>query len=185
MEKARISALLRSQRSLCGLTVDEVVERLKQFGIELSPKTLYGYENGVSMPNVPIFIALCDIYHVGNIIGAVSGDAPQKIPPATLAKEDWTVDQYNDFFNAKGILEKVFLLMDWGIPSFSGYESKLADCFPSNAEAANFDKLYSAFMKLDELTQGIILDQIESLANNPKNCKEKYRSSAPTAKSGA
>ena len=82
MEKARISALLRSQRSLCGLTVDEVVERLKQFGIELSPKTLYGYENGVSMPNVPIFIALCDIYHVGNIIGAVSGDAPQKIPPA-------------------------------------------------------------------------------------------------------
>ena len=75
--------------------------------------------------------------------------------------------------------------MDWGIPSFSGYESKLADCFPSNAEAANFDKLYSAFMKLDELPQGIILDQIESLANNPKNCKEKYRSSAPTAKSGA
>ena len=137
------------------------------------------------MPNVPIFIALCDIYHVGNIIGAVSGDTPQKIPPATLAKEDWTVDQYNDFFNAKGVLEKVFLLMDWGIPSFSGYESKLADCFPSNAEAANFDKLYSAFMKLDELPQGIILDQIESLANNPKNCKEKYRSSAPTAKSGA
>lgn len=147
MEKARISALLRSQRSLCDLTVDEVVDRLKQFGIELSPKTLYGYENGVSMPNVPIFIALCEIYHVGNIIGAVSGDAPQKIPPATLAKEDWTVDQ-------------------------------------SNAEAANFDKLYSAFMKLDEFPQGMILEQIESLANNPKNCKEKYRSPAPYRKVG-
>ena len=185
MEKARITAMLRSQRSLQGLTVDEVVERLKQFDIEISPKTLYGYENGVSMPNVPVFIALCDIYHVGNIIGAVSGEAPQRALPAALAKEDWTVDQYNDFFNAKGILEKIFLLMDWGIPSFSGYEGALSDCFPSDSEAANFDKLYSAFMKLDEIPQGLVLEQVENWAKNPANCKEKYRSSAPTAKSGA
>ena len=50
------------------------------------------------MPNVPVFIALCDIYHVGNIIGAVSGEAPQRALPAALAKEDWTVDQYKAMF---------------------------------------------------------------------------------------
>ena len=41
-----------------------------------------------------------------------------------------------------------------GIPSFSGYEDKLDECFPKDSEAANFDRLYKIFSELNEVGQG-------------------------------
>ena len=39
-----------------------VVDLLKKNGFEISDKTLYGYENGIRMPNADIFIELCKVY---------------------------------------------------------------------------------------------------------------------------
>ena len=150
LDKEVIPHLLRDRRTRKGLSVDQVSAKLKEMGLSVASKTLYGYENGTSMPNVPTFIALCDIYEVTDILSAVNA----KSSAIHFSSEEWHLDQYNDFFNNRGVLGKIYLLMRDGIPSFSGYEDKLDECFPKDSEAANFDRLYKIFSELNEVGQG-------------------------------
>lgn len=152
--------LLRQKREQAGLTPEEVVDELGKRGIPINVKTLYGYENGVSTPRVNTFIALCDIYKISDIMGEFGYTSSIKL--ATGVNE-WHLDQYNDFFNAT-LLGKIFILLHDGVPSFAGYEKQLADCLPSNANAANFDRLYQIFSSLDEPAQGVAFDLMERLA---------------------
>ena len=70
--KKQIADLLKDKRLERDLKGSEVVRQLKQsYDIELSDKTLYGYENGVSSPNIPTFLALCKIYEIEDVIGAL------------------------------------------------------------------------------------------------------------------
>lgn len=62
----KISAGLKQLRKSLGYTAKYVTEMLKRYGIEISEKTLYGYESGISMPNADIFIALCIVYECKN-----------------------------------------------------------------------------------------------------------------------
>lgn len=71
LNKDDISSLLKAHRGRSGKTVDEVLMLLKSHGIEISPKTLYSYENATSSPNVRIFLALCDIYGIDDIQAAL------------------------------------------------------------------------------------------------------------------
>lgn len=66
--KEQISALLKDKRHESGLTGGEVVQKLKGYGIEISDKSLWGYENGISQPAVPTFLALCKIYEIEDLI---------------------------------------------------------------------------------------------------------------------
>lgn len=184
MDKKMIASLLRTRRNLSGISVQEVILKLKEKGIDISEKTLYGYESGVSSPNVQNFIALCDIYDIDDIIGAVSG-APHKskIENSALASQEWRIDQYNDFFNAD-LFGKIYLLMKWGIPSFSGYEEKIEKLFPSDSEKANYDLLYSAFIKMNETGQGIAIGRILELSQNNDYLKDEYKQIAPPTASG-
>ena len=59
---------LRQYRTDTGMTCEQVVARLKAYDIDLSSKTLSGYENGVSSPNVITFLSLCDIYGISDIM---------------------------------------------------------------------------------------------------------------------
>ncbi|MDO4285557.1 MAG: helix-turn-helix transcriptional regulator [Eubacteriales bacterium] len=61
-----IPELLKQLRKTSGLSANEVVEKLKDYNIEISGKTLYGYESGVSKLNADAFIALCMIYKCEN-----------------------------------------------------------------------------------------------------------------------
>lgn len=70
--KKQIADLLKDKRLELGLTGLEVVRRLKQqYDIDLSDKTLYGYERAVSLPNVPLFLALCRIYEIEDVSGSL------------------------------------------------------------------------------------------------------------------
>lgn len=70
--KKQIADLLKDKRLELGLTGLEVVQRLKQqYDIDLSDKTLYGYERAVSTPNVPLFLALCKIYEIEDVAGSL------------------------------------------------------------------------------------------------------------------
>ena len=152
--------LLRQKREQAGLTPEEVVDELGKRGIPINVKTLYGYGNGVSTPRVNTFIALCDIYKISDIMGEFGYTSSIKL--ATGVNE-WHLVQLNDFFNAT-LLGKIFILLHDGVPSFAGYEKQLADCLPSNANAANFDRLYQIFSSLDEPAQGVAFDLMERLA---------------------
>ena len=163
-DKKTIPLLLRGKRDLKGMTVEQVAAALDEKGLHIAPKTLYNYEKGVSMPSVPIFIALCDIYGVSDILSAV---APHKSSAIRFADEDWRLDQYNDFFNNRGIFGKIYLLLRDGIPSFSGYEDALNDCLPSDSDAANRDKFWNLFDQLNEYGQDRLFCELAELLRNP------------------
>lgn len=66
MSKTIIANFLKQLRKTSGLSVDEVIEGLQKYDIVISTKTLYGYENGTSMLNADVFVALCRIYKCDN-----------------------------------------------------------------------------------------------------------------------
>lgn len=154
-----IPTILGQYRKQSGLTGKEVVALLQERGIELSEKTLLGYENGVGTPKVNTFMALCDIYHISNIMGEFGYSTTFSL---ATDENEWSYDLYNDFFNAT-LLEKIYILLREGVPSFAGYEDQLEQCFPPNAIAANFDRLYKLFMALDESGQGYALAKMEDI----------------------
>ena len=90
-----IPSILRQKRELCGLSVESVVSKLKDFGITISEKALYAYENGTNSPKVNTFIALCKIYNVSDIMSEFGYSSVPLVP----AHEDWTQTQYNDFYD--------------------------------------------------------------------------------------
>lgn len=76
-----IPARLKSAREKEALTVEQVVTMLSSRGYSISAKTLYGYENGVSSPKISIFMALCEIYGISDLLGEFGYNQPS---PPTL-----------------------------------------------------------------------------------------------------
>lgn len=61
-----VAPLLKSKRRELGLSVREVLGKLHEHGIDVSDKTLYGWENGHRQPDADTFLALCGIYQIGS-----------------------------------------------------------------------------------------------------------------------
>ncbi len=86
-----MAATLRQLRQAQGLTAKEVAEILASKSIDISEKTLLGYENGVSAPKVSTFLRLCEIYRVTDIMGTFGYDGkenPSRLRDALLANFD-------------------------------------------------------------------------------------------------
>ena len=117
-----IGETLKALRSSNKLSAEDVVSRLKDRGIPISAKTLYGYENGQPVRS-STFLALCEIYSVKNVISTFLSSIPS-------SKSDWDKGDYEDYFNGRTVNEKFGLLSEHGIPSFDGYEKeKSSDVF--------------------------------------------------------
>jgi len=157
----KIAAILKDCRKKTGLSGKQIVAMLKERGIDISEKTLLGYENGVGTPRVSTFFALCDIYKISNIMKEFGYSTTVKL---ATGDSEWSFDLYNDFFNAS-LLEKIYILLREGVPSFAGYEEQLEKSLPSDAAAANFDRLYKLFLSLDEAGQGTAFRLLEELVN--------------------
>lgn len=69
--KEAVAAFLYDKRREKKMTGQEVSDKLKMYGIDISKTTIWGYEKGVSGPSVPTFIALCKIYEVEDVISEV------------------------------------------------------------------------------------------------------------------
>jgi predicted transcriptional regulator len=50
--------------------VKKVAEAMHEHGIKISEKTIYGWENGHSMPSGDMLLILCDIYATPDILAA-------------------------------------------------------------------------------------------------------------------
>ncbi len=76
-----MAATLRQLRQAQDLTAKEVAEILAGKNIDISEKTLLGYENGVSAPKVSTFLRLCEIYRVTDIMGTFGYDGKGSSSP--------------------------------------------------------------------------------------------------------
>ena len=75
MAEKNIAMLLKQLRKTSSYSVNEVIDKLKSYNIDISAKTLYGYEGGTSMPNADMFVALCRIYNCDNPIDFLNGSS--------------------------------------------------------------------------------------------------------------
>lgn len=72
--KERIAGMLKELREHSKMSGSAVTDKLKEYGFNISDKTLYGYEKGVSMPNADMFVSLCFIYNCTNPIEYLFGN---------------------------------------------------------------------------------------------------------------
>lgn len=85
--KEEIAKVLKESRQKTGLSGKEVTDRLSQHGINISPKTLYGWESGHSQPNADTLLLLCEIYGFEDIMRAFGYGDTQNRPTETKTPE--------------------------------------------------------------------------------------------------
>lgn len=65
MARLKIGTKLREYRLRNGWSVDDVVNELhRRYGIDVSDKTIYGWESDQSFPRTQTFLMLCELYHI-------------------------------------------------------------------------------------------------------------------------
>lgn len=64
---SNVSAILKEKRKGLGLSVKTVLDELRSYNIEISDKTLYGWESGHRQPDADTFLALCQIYGIDTL----------------------------------------------------------------------------------------------------------------------
>lgn len=62
-----IARMLKAKRKELGLSAKDVITQLKAYGISISDKTLYGWENAHRQPDADAFVALCHIYNIDSL----------------------------------------------------------------------------------------------------------------------
>lgn len=67
-----IGDTLKKLRENNNMTRKEAADKLRELGIDISDKTLYGYESGRNSANADMFLALCQIYKCKNIMETFS-----------------------------------------------------------------------------------------------------------------
>lgn len=90
--KEDLAALLRDARLHNKMSVEEVATALKAYGQEIAPKSIYNYEKGMNMPQVPMFIALCRVYGIEDPIAALDAGYTRKIE--VTAKEEFLLERF-------------------------------------------------------------------------------------------
>ena len=68
MSKEHIGKILREYRRKNKLSVKDVAVKLKGYDITISPKSIYGLENGQTQPNAETLLILCELYHIEQIL---------------------------------------------------------------------------------------------------------------------
>ena len=84
---------LKMLRENSNMTRKEAVDKLKTYGIDISDKTLYGYESGRNSANADMFLALCQVYRCNNIMETFS----DSIDDVLFTNSEWElIEKYRD-----------------------------------------------------------------------------------------
>ena len=75
----KVSSLIKSKRKELNYSVKDVVSKLSKRGIDVSEKTVYGWESGHRQPDADIFLILCDIYQIANLSHEISSSEENEI----------------------------------------------------------------------------------------------------------
>lgn len=66
--KETIGKRLYCRRNELNLSIENVISQLESYGFSITAKTLYSWENGRGQANADIFLVLCKIYSIENIL---------------------------------------------------------------------------------------------------------------------
>jgi len=79
---------LKKARIASGYSVKEAIEAFHTYGVEISEKTLYGWERGIRTPDADVFLSLCRAYQIDSISAFLNGESSQPSAPEMVRKYD-------------------------------------------------------------------------------------------------
>ena len=89
MKDKKLGQTLRDYRKASRYTVQQIVDILqKEYNIVISPKTLYGWENGQNQPSADNLLILCRIYKITNILETFGYEGVPEQTPLILSNEE-------------------------------------------------------------------------------------------------
>ena len=89
MINSNLGRMLRYYRKANKYSVQQVVDKLKKdYNISISPKTVYGWENGQNQPSADLLLMLCKIYKINNILETLGYEGPPEQAPLILSEEE-------------------------------------------------------------------------------------------------
>lgn len=93
MNEKFIAVMLKTKRKELNLSIQAVLDQLHNYGINISGKTLYGWESGHRQPDADTFLVLCKLYGIDSISG-IDQILPfkQKNPPISGEAENLARD---------------------------------------------------------------------------------------------
>ena len=97
-----IASTLKKKRKELGMSVNELLTHIKDAGIVVSNKTVYGWESGHRQPDADTFIVLC------RILGIESFDETEKSPSAeeSAPGDQVTLEESNRLLVALGYIQE-------------------------------------------------------------------------------
>jgi transcriptional regulator with XRE-family HTH domain len=104
MNNKNLGRALRYYRKANHYTVKQIADKMKKdYGVSLSPKTIYGWENNQNQPSADNLLILCKIYKITNILEALGYEgAPEQAPLILSTEERELVLKYRShkYFNS-------------------------------------------------------------------------------------
>lgn len=89
MNNPNLGRMLRYYRKANSFSVQQVVNKLKnEYEISLSPKTIYGWENGQNQPSADNLLVLCKMYKINNILDSLGYEGSPEQAPLILTPEE-------------------------------------------------------------------------------------------------
>lgn len=80
MKNNTIAKKLKEFRNLSQLSVREVTHLLADRSINVSEKTIYGWESGQNQPSGDTLLILCEIYNIEDVLGAFGYSDKETFP---------------------------------------------------------------------------------------------------------
>ena len=99
MKHEKIAKILRQYRKQQHMSVQDVVVRLNQEAVNVSPKTVYAWENGATQPDIGTMLLLCRIYQIPNLqqlMETAPKQAPQGVPVLLSEAESDFIQKYRE-----------------------------------------------------------------------------------------
>lgn len=101
---------LKKLREENKMTRKEATDKLKVLGIDISDKTLYGYESGRNSANADMFLALCKIYNCNNIMETFS----ETVEDILFTNTEWKlVEKYRTLDSHGKEMVDIVLQKEW------------------------------------------------------------------------
>lgn len=99
MKNAKIAIMLRYHRQLKKLSVKDVSNKLKDYGVVAAPKTIYAWEKGTTQPSADTLMLLCELYEITNVLETFGYTHPdsQGIDCTLTAQEKHLLTQYRKY----------------------------------------------------------------------------------------
>lgn len=94
-----IGTTLKKARKNAHMSVENVCLFLSENNIHVATKTIYGWENDFSSPNISTFLLLCKLYGIKDILKTFGYESLHQNKTICFHEKDYSKEELEDMLN--------------------------------------------------------------------------------------